>query len=126
MIAADGKLGSGLDISEAIASKKALAQAGQQMGEYFVEQLLKLGSGNRQQIELIVFGADFSKINRVQAALAKVTVNFNLSGYEGGRAVFNVTYGGTPQSLFNELQAGADADVTLQSMSYNQLTVVVK
>ncbi len=126
MIAADGKIASGLDVSEAIASKKALAQAGQQMGEYFVEQLLKLGSGNRQQIELIVYGADFSKINRVQAALANVTGNFNLSSYEGGRAVFGVQYGGTPQSLFNELQAGTDADLTLQSMSYNQLTVFVK
>lgn len=126
MIAADGKIASGLDISEAIASKKALAQAGQQMGEYFVEQLLKLGSGNRQQIELIVYGADFSKINRVQAALAQAVGNFNLSGYEGGRAVFTVQYSGTPQSLFNEIQAGTDADLTLQSMSYNQLTVVVK
>ena len=126
MIAADGKIASGMDISDAIASKKALAAAGQQMGEYFVEQLLKLGSGNRQQIELIVYGADFSKINRVQAALANVVGNFNLSSYEGGRAVFNVQYSGTPQNLFNAIQSGTDADLTLQSVSYNQLTVVVR
>lgn len=126
MIAADGKIASGMDVSDAIAAKKALSGAGQQMGEYFVEQLLKLGSGNRQQVELIVYGGDFSKINRVQAALAEVAKGFNLSSYEGGKAVFTVQYAGTPQSLFEQLQSSTDADLTLQSVSYNQLTLRVR
>ena len=126
MIAADGKYGSGLDVSEAVASKKALAAAGKQMGEYFVEQLLNLGSGNRQQIELVVFGAGFSKINEVQSALAQAVGNFNLSSYEGGRALFTVQYGGTPQNLFDEIQANTDADLELQSISYSRLTISVR
>lgn len=126
MIAADGKTASGVDVSDAIAAKKALSGAGKQAGDYFVEQLLKLGAGNRQQVELIVFGADFSKINRVQAALAQVVDNFNLSSYEGGKAIFTVQYAGTPQNLFEEVQSATDADVTLQSVAYNQLTIIVR
>ena len=126
IIAADGKYGSGLDISEAVAAKKALTAAGKQMGEYFVEQLLNLGSGTRQQLELIVYASDFSKINQVQNALEQITGNFNLSNYEGGRALFTLKYGGTPQALFNELQSVTDADLTLQSISYSQLTIGVK
>ena len=126
MIAADGKYGSGLDVSESVAAKKALASAGKQMGEYFVEQLLNLGSSNRQQLELIVYASDFSKINKLQSALEQITGNFNLSNYEGGRALFTLNYGGTPQALFNELQSVTDADLTLQSISYSQLTIGVK
>ena len=65
IIAADGKYGSAIDISESIAAKKALSSAGQQMGEYFVEQLLNLGSGNRQGLQVVVIGSDFSKVTKV-------------------------------------------------------------
>ena len=128
VIGADGKYASAIDNSESIAAKKALASAGQQMGEYFVEQLLNLGSGNRQSLQVIVIGSDFSKVNKVQSALGNVRGigNVQLSSYEGGQAVFNVNYSGSPQNLFNELQASTDADLTLQSVSYNSLTIRVR
>ena len=128
IIAADGKYGSAIDISESIAAKKALSSAGQQMGEYFVEQLLNLGSGNRQGLQVVVIGSDFSKVNMVQSALGKVRNigNVQLSSYEGGQAVFNVNYSGSPQTLFKEIQAATDADLTLQSITYNTLTIYVR
>lgn len=128
IIAADGKYGSAIDISESIASKKALAEAGQQMGEYFVEQLMNLGSGNRQGIQIIVTGSDFSKINKIQSALSEVNgvSNVQLSSYESGKGTFNVNYSGSPQTLFNALQNIVDVDLVLQSISYNVLNIYVR
>ena len=127
VIAADGKYGSAYDNSQAIAAKKALASAGEQMGNYFVEQITGMYT-SRQGVEVIVYGADFSKINLVQNALGKVNrvKNVNLSSYDNGRAVFTVMYGGSPQTLFNELQAVTNADLTLQSLAYNTLTIYVR
>ena len=127
IIAADGKYGSAYDNSEAIAAKKALTAAGEEVGNYFVEQITGMYT-SRQAVELIVYGADFSKINLVQNALGKVSrvKNFNLSSYANGRAVFNVMYGGAPQTLFNELQSLTTADLTLQSLNYNTLTISVR
>ena len=127
VIAADGKYGSAYDNSQAIAAKKALTSAGEQMGNYFVEQITGIYT-SRQSVELIVYGADFSRINLVQNALGKVNraKNVNLSSYEGGRAVFNVGYSGSPQTLFNELQALTPADLILQSLAYNTLTIYVR
>ena len=128
IIAADGKYGSAIDSSESLASKKALSSAGQQMGEYFIDQLLKLGSGNRQGLQIIVTASDFSKINKVQSALSQVrgVNNLNLSNYANGQGTFNLNYGGSPQTLFNELQKIIDVDLILQSVSYNELNIVVR
>ena len=127
IIAADGKYGSAYDNSESIASKKALASAGEQIGNYFVEQITGMYT-SQQGLEVVVIGADFSKINMVQSALSKVNrvKNINLSSYDGGRAVFSVMYGGSPQTLFNELCAITSADLTLQSLAYNTLTIYVR
>ena len=128
IIAADGKYGSAIDSSESLAAKKALASAGQQMGEYFIEQLMTLGSGNRQSMQVVVMGSDFTKINRVQAALAQVrnVSNVNLSSYQGGKGVFTINYSGSPQTLFNELQSIADIDLTLKSIDYNVLNIIAR
>ena len=127
IIAAGGKLASGADISEAIASKKALAAAGQKLGDYFVAEIMKLGSGNRQSIELIVKGADFSKVNMIQSALGKVAGvrSSHLSKYEDGEGTFSIIYNGAPQTLFKAMQSAINADLTLVSSGYNTMIVSV-
>ena len=127
IIAADGKFGSGLDVSESIAAKKALADAGNQMGEYFVSQITGLYT-SQQNVEVVVIGSSFQKINEVQQAIGKVrgVKSCNLASYEGGRATFTVSYTGSPQTLFNAIQAATDADLNLQSISYNVLTILVR
>ncbi len=127
IIAADAKFGSAYDNSQAVAAKKALASAGEQVGNYFVDQITGMYT-SRQGLEVIVYGADFSKINLVQSALGKVNrvKQVNLSSYANGRALFIVMYGGSPQTLFNELQAASSADLILQSLTYNTLTVRVR
>ena len=128
IIAADGTHGSAVDISEAVAAKKALAVAGKSMGEYMVTQLMNNGSGNRQSMEVVVIGTDFSKINRLQTALGKVrgVKDLNMSSYSSGRGVFSMHYGGSPQTLFRELQEAADVDLELQEAAYNTLTVLIR
>lgn len=127
IIAADGMYGSAYDNSQAVAAKKALASAGEQMGNYFVEQITGMYT-SRQGLEVVVIAPDFSKVNMVQSALGKVSrvKNVNLSTYENGRAVFTMQYGGSPQTLFNELRTLTTADLTLQSLAYNTLTIYVR
>ena len=83
---------------------------------------------SRQGLEVVVIAPDFSKVNMVQSALGKVSrvKNVNLSTYENGRAVFTMQYGGSPQTLFNELRTLTTADLTLQSLAYNTLTIYVR
>ncbi len=128
IIASDGTYGSGLDISQAVASKKALATAGKQMGEYLTGEIMKLGAGNRQGLEIIVTGSDFSKINAVQAALGQVrgVKNPRLANYADGRGVFTVQYSGSPQTLFRDLSAAVEAELILSEASYNTLTIAVR
>lgn len=127
IIAADGKYGSGLDNSQAVASKKALENAGRQMGEYLVQQITGLYT-SQQNIEVVVYGAAFQKINLVQNAIGNVrgVKSCNLSSYEGGKAVFVVQYSGSPQTLFNAIQANTDADLNVQSITYNMLVIQVR
>ncbi len=126
IIASDGTYGTGRDSSGAIAAKKALAVAGKRMGEYFVSQITGLYT-NRQEVEVVVYGSDFSKINLVQSALEKVrgVKGVRLSNYSGGKAVFAVMYGGSPQNLFNEMQGMTTANFDLREISYNTITVRV-
>ena len=126
IIAADGKIASGMDVSQAVASKKALSTAGQQMGEYLVQQITGLYT-SQQNIEVVVYGAAFQKINLVQTAIGNVrgVKSCNLSSYEGGKAIFTVQYSGSPQSLFNAIQSSTTANIDLQSIYYNTLTIQV-
>ena len=127
IIAADGKYGSGLDISQAVAGKKALQAAGAEIGDYFVGEILNLGAGNRQGMEIVVVGSDFTKINAVQMALGRVrgVKNVQLASYEGGKGVFTVQYSGAPQTLFRDLAEEMEETLTLQETSYNTMTISV-
>ena len=121
IIAADGKYASGADISEAVASKKALSLAGQQMGEFMATELLNLGAGNRQGMEILVDGRDFTEINQVQSALEKIrgVSNVQLSSYESGQGKFILQYSGSPEQLFRELQSLCPLTLSLDSTAYN-------
>lgn len=127
IIAADGKYGSAVDISEAVAAKKALAVAGKEMGEYLSGKLLELAAGNRQKTELVVITSGYEKLDMVQNALNNVTgvKNADLRSYADGKGVFALHYGGSPQALFAQLQKQADCNMELRSSAYNVLTIAV-
>ncbi len=128
IIAADGKYGAGTDISQSLASKKALAAAGQQMGEYLAGKLLDLGASARQDLEITALVTDFSKITLLQEALGRVSGvrNIRLTGYEGGIGRITVQYSGAPQTLFRDLQTNCAAALTLRELAYNTMTIYVR
>lgn len=128
IIAADGKIASGADISEAVASKKALTAAGQQMGDFMAKELIQLGSGNRQGMEVIVDGRDFTEISQVQATLGQIrgANDVQLAGYEAGQGRFTLQYSGSPEKLFRELQSICSLSLSLETASYNTMKIRVE
>lgn len=125
IIAADGKYGSAVDISEAVASKKALAVAGKEMGEYLSDKLLELAAGSRQRVELVVMTVGYEKLTAIQQALSTIkgVKNVDLGSYTDGKGIFTMRYGGSPQTLFAKIKETAECNVELRSSSYNVLTI---
>lgn len=125
IIATDGKVGNGVDISEAIASKKALEKAGASLGEYFVDKLIAMGSGMKQELTLTVQAAGFTEANKVKAALSTIpnVRNVVMVDYSNGTANFRISYPGSPHSLFTALQQRAECRVELRSANNNTLII---
>lgn len=128
IIAADGTYGAGVDITEAIAAKKALADAGEKMGDYLVEQVLNMYSGNRQQMEMTVIANGISDINTVKLGLNGVpgVKNVAFNNYSNGRGVLSIQYSGAPQTLFKHLQENVDINLELTESTFNTITVKVR
>lgn len=125
IIAAEGKYGSGADISEAVASKKALENAGAAMGEYLSGKLLEMAAGIKQKMELIVIPTSYDKLVIIQNGLQAIrgVKNVNLVNYANGRGTFTMQFGGAPQVLFAQLQENVDCNIRLDSSAYNVLTI---
>ncbi|WP_304118231.1 hypothetical protein [Phascolarctobacterium succinatutens] len=128
VIAADGTYGTGVDITESIAAKKALADAGAKMGDYLVEQVLNMYSSNRQQLEMTVIANGINDINTVKLGLNGIpgVKNVTFNNYSGGRGVLGIQYSGSPQTLFAHLQNNVDLNLELQESTFNTITVVVR
>lgn len=125
IIATEGKYGSGVDISEAVASKKALENAGAAMGEYLSSKLLEMAAGNKQKLELVVIPTSYDKLAKVQEALQSIrgVKNVNLTNYANGRGTFTLQFGGAPQVLFAQLQERVECNIRMDSAAYNVLTI---
>ena len=125
IIATEGKYGSGVDISEAVASKKALENAGEAMGEYLSSKLLEMAAGNKQKMELVVIPTSYDKLAKVQEALQSIrgVKNVNLANYANGRGTFTLQFGGAPQVLFAQLQEKVECNIRMDSSAYNVLTI---
>ena len=127
IIAADGKAGSGADTSQAIAGKKALANAGDALGEYFVTKFMEaIGRGNTS-MEVIANVSSYQDANKITAALGQVNgvKDLQLRNYADGKAIFSMVYTGSPESLFNQLQKNSECTVEMSSTAYKSLTVNV-
>ena len=127
IIAADGKYGSGADISEAVAAKVALTNAGAEMGRYMSEKLLEQAAGSKQQLELIVSPGSVSKLTEVESVLRELhgVKNVNMRSYANGKGTFALQFGGSPQALYNLLVNNLECNIRLDSSSYNVLSVTV-
>lgn len=127
IISANGTYGKAADVTEFIAGKKALNNAGEKMGDYIVDKLLNYGSGNRQNIELKVITTDYNKVNMINNALQNIRgVNSaRVNSYNEGKATIDIKYSGTPQNIYNQLIQNVNCNLKLQQITYNTLTIVV-
>lgn len=125
IISAKGTYGTAADLTEYIAGKKALENAGEQMGDYIVEKLLNYGSSTRQNLEVVIAASDFNKINAINSAMQKIrgVESSMVTDYNNGKATLSVKYSGTPQTLFNQLNQAVNFNINLQSLSYNTLNI---
>lgn len=125
IISANGTYGTAADLTEFIAGKKALNDAGEKMGDYIVEKLLNYGSSTRQNLEVIVAVTDFNKVNAINSAIQKIrgVESSMVTDYNNGKATLAVKYSGNPQTLFNQLNQAVNFNINLQSLSYNTLNI---
>ena len=72
IIATDGKYAAGIDISENIAGKKALQNAGGQLGDYLITQILSRWRSevvDATSVQLIIIGVDYQQFAKFKMLL---------------------------------------------------------
>lgn len=109
IVAADGKYATGLDITEAIAGKKALQQAGGELADYLAEQILAKWSSdvtNTNSVELIVSGVNYAQFAQLKSALTssvRGVRGIHQRTFTGNRAVMEVDLKGDVQAFADDL-----------------------
>jgi len=127
IITAHGTEATGLDITEAIAAKKALNNAGELMGDYMIEKLMAFASNPNKGLQLVVRVTSYSKVNALEEQLKQVrgVSSVYLRDYSGGKAVFDLNYTGTPQTLANAMANFYNISIRVEEMGNNLITAVV-
>jgi len=114
IIGADGKHGSGLDISEAVAAKTALRNAGSAMGDFFLERLCSSGgtttpistNGNSTSAsrELIIVNANYSLFSQLSQSIKSYANVSNVSKtFSNGEGRIQFSYSKTMDDLIDRL-----------------------
>ena len=114
ILAADGKHASGIDGTEELAAKKALAAAGNQVAKYFMDQMDRRAreakkTGAPKIIELVISDIPYAKFAELKTAMkggiAGIT-KYNQRNYEANRAELEVEFTeGDAQTLADALAA---------------------
>ena len=109
IIAADGKHAAGIDISENIAGKKALQNAGGQLGDYLITQILSTWRSevvDATTVQLIIIGVDyqqFAKFKMLLKGSVRGVKAIHQRSFSGKRGVLDIDFKGDPQALADEL-----------------------
>lgn len=131
ILAADGVEGSALDVSEGIASKKALRAASTMLADYFVDQLFAQQPDEyvvMEQIEVLITGlSSYRQLMEFEEALEQIDgiAEVHRQSYAGGIARFtlrsSVTAREITDALFRWTFDSFDLDVTYFSSSKIEL-----
>ena len=102
IISAKGTYGTAADLTEYIAGKKALENAGETDGRLYRGKTLELRSSTRQNLEIVIAASDFNKINAINSAMQKIrgVESSMVTDYNSGKATLSVKYSGTPADAF--------------------------
>ena len=131
ILAADGVEGSALDVSEGIASKKALRAASTMLANYFVDQLFAQQPDEyvvMEQIEVLITGlSSYRQLMEFEEALEQIDgiAEIHRQSYAGGIARFTLRSSVTAREITDALFRWAfdsfDLDVTYFSSSKIEL-----
>lgn len=140
ILATDGLHGSGMDISEVIAGKTALRNAGTKVANYFLTQLCakadnisggmgkKSGAADSQsESEIKIANADFAKASAVLKLLQtmKGVTRAERTAFADKIAVFSITHSGSTDQLVEKLMATKPATLKLDVQSINGNSVML-
>ena len=109
IIAADGKHAAGIDISENMAGKKALQNAGGQLGDYLITQILSRWRSevvDATSVQLIIIGVDYQQFAKFKMLLkdsVRGVKAIHQRTFSGKRGVLDIDFKGDPQALADEL-----------------------
>ena len=109
IIAADGKHAAGIDVSENIAGKKALQNAGDQLGDYLITQILSRWRSDvvdTTTVQLIISGVDYQQFAKFKMLLkdsVRGVKAIHQRTFSGKMGVLDIDLKGDPQALADEL-----------------------
>lgn len=127
IIAADGAYGTGVDIAENIAAKKALADAGGKLAEFFIEEITKIPAAVTSSIQLVISQVSYSKVEELRIAISKLkgVRKILLQDYAGKIATFDIELDGKPQN-FAALLEKSIKEIEVISVSKNKIEAKIK
>jgi hypothetical protein len=132
ILAASDEHFSGIDATEELAAKKALANAGGQVAKYLLDQLDKRAREDKKEgapkiVELVVMDipyAQYAQLKETMKAGITGIQNYRQRGYEANRAELEVEYGGADAQALADALALAkfrDFKLTILKASVNRI-----
>lgn len=133
ILAAGGKHAAGLDITQALAGKKALEKAGHELGDYLIGQLLAKWSSdvtNITSIDLVITGLNYKQFLDFKSILLESVRGLEAihqRSFTNNRAVVEVDIRGDAETLSEEIIRAnfKDYKVQIAAFSANRLTLAV-
>jgi len=133
IMAAGGKVASGLDITESIAGKKAFQKAANELSEYLIDQILARWSGEVTDITsvvLVITGLNYQQFIEFKSILlesARGIKALHQRSFTGNRAVVEIEIKGNTETLSEELIRLnlKHYKVQVTDFSANRLTIFV-
>jgi hypothetical protein len=133
ILAAGSKQVADLDITPALAGKKALQKAGNEIGSYLVEKLLTRWSSevtNVTSVELLITGLNYKQFIDFKSALLEVIRGIEAihqRSFTNNRAVVEIDMKGNAETLSEELIGRNFKKFTVKIIDFsaNRLTILV-
>lgn len=127
IIAADGTYGTGVDIAENIAGKKALADAGGKLADFFIEEITKIPASVTSSVQLVISGASYGKLDELRISISKLrgVRKIVLQDYAGKIATFDIELDGKAQDFAATLEKSIGT-IEVISVSKNKIEAKIK
>jgi hypothetical protein len=133
IIGSDGRHGSGLDISENVAAKKALQQAASELADYFIGKLSTIGQEVKpisvSTVQILLTNVDYKRLRQFEKAIEDIegVKDVHRLSFSEGAARLEVEYSGEAQELADKLAFHdfGTFEIKITSFSANKLEIEI-